>query len=105
MVLHSITGAEAFGVVQLEAMASGTPVISTSVPSGVPWVTRDGETGLVVPPGDVFALRRAMETLIADAPFRSGLGAAGVARVQSDFSLAQMADRFVTLCEEIASTP
>jgi glycosyltransferase involved in cell wall biosynthesis len=104
LVLPSITRAEAFGVVQLEAMASGTPVISTNVPSGVPWVNRDGETGLVVPPGDVFALGRAIEALLADAPLRCRLGAAGVARVRSDFTLAQMADRFVALCEEIAST-
>jgi len=104
LVLPSITRAEAFGVVQLEAMASGTPVISTNVPSGVPWVNRDGETGLVVPPGNVFALRRAIEMLIADAPLRCRLGAAGAARVRSEFTLDRMADRFVTLCEEIAST-
>jgi glycosyltransferase involved in cell wall biosynthesis len=103
LVLPSITRAEAFGVVQLEAMASGTPVISTNVPSGVPWVNRDGETGLVVPPGDVFALRRAIETLIADAPLRCRLGAAGAARVRSEFTLDRMADRFATLCQEIAS--
>jgi len=103
LVLPSITRAEAFGVVQLEAMASGTPVISTNLPSGVPWVNRHGETGLVVTPGDVSALRSAIETLLADAPLRSRLGAAGIERVRSDFTLDRMADRFVALCEEIAS--
>ena len=102
LVLPSLTRAEAFGVVQLEAMASGTPVISTNVESGVPWVNRHGETGLVVTPGDVFALRRALETLLADRPLRSRLGAGGIERVRANFTLDLMADRFVALCEEIA---
>lgn len=103
LVLPSITKAEAFGVVQLEAMATGTPVISTNLPSGVPWVNRNGETGLVVTPGDVPALRHAIEVLLADPPLRSRLGAAGIARVHTDFTLDRMADRFVSLCEEIAA--
>jgi glycosyltransferase involved in cell wall biosynthesis len=101
-VLPSVTSAEAFGVVQLEAMATGTPVVSTSVASGVPWVNRNEETGLVVPPGDVPALRHALERLLADSMLRSRLGAAGVARVRSEFTLAAMGDRLVALCEAVA---
>jgi rhamnosyl/mannosyltransferase len=102
LVLPSITPAEAFGVVQLEAMASGTPVVSTRVASGVPWVNRDEETGLVVPPGDAAALRRALERLLNDAPLRARLGAAGTARVRAEFTLEAMGDRLVALCGELA---
>jgi glycosyltransferase involved in cell wall biosynthesis len=104
LVLPSVTSAEAFGVVQLEAMAAGTPVISTSVRSGVPWVNRHGETGLVVPPGDAGALRTAFETLLSDASLRCRLGAAGAQRVRAEFTLSAMADRFVSLCTEVATT-
>jgi glycosyltransferase involved in cell wall biosynthesis len=103
LVLPSITAAEAFGFVQLEAMASGTPVVSTRVASGVPWVNRDNETGFVVPPGDVVALRHALERLLADPPLRARFGTAGVARVQSEFTMAAMADRLVALCHAVAA--
>ena len=102
LVLPSVTRAEAFGVVQLEAMASALPVISTNVRSGVSWVNQHGETGLVVPAGDVLALREALEALLADGALRSRLGAAGVERVRAHFTLEQMAERFISLCHDIS---
>jgi rhamnosyl/mannosyltransferase len=89
-VLPSVTRAEAFGYVQLEAMACGKPVINTRVPSGVPWVNRDGESGITVPPGDVSALRAAIAALADDDERRARLGAAARARVESEFSMATM---------------
>lgn len=102
LVLPSVTPAEAFGYVQLEAMASGVPVISTSVPTGVPWVNRHEITGLVVAPGDAVALRAAIARVVDDESLRHRLGAGGLARVRSEFGMVTMADRFVALCEAVA---
>ena len=99
LVLPSVTRAETFGFVQLEAMACATPVISTSVPTGVPWVN---QTGLVVPPGDAASLRNAIAALVADPALARKLGAAGQVRARTEFSLKQMGDRFVAACESIA---
>ena len=90
-VLPSVTRAEAFGVVQLEAMACGVPVVSTDLPSGVPWVNEDGKTGLVVPPGDADRLRTALDSLLRDGPRRAELGRYARRRVERDFTLGRMA--------------
>ncbi len=99
LVLPSVTRAETFGFVQLEAMAAGTAVVSTSLPTGVPWVN---ESGIVVPPGDVDALRGAIERLAGDPALAATIGAAGRARARAEFSLSEMRNRIVRVCEETA---
>jgi glycosyltransferase involved in cell wall biosynthesis len=98
-VLPSITRAEAFGFVQVEAMVCGKPVVSTRVPSGVPWVNRHEETGLTVPPGDAAALREALQRLLLDAPLRARLGAAARRRVLETFTVEQMGARAIEVYE------
>ena len=99
LVLPSVTRAEAFGYVQLEAMACGRPVISTALPTGVPWVN---QAGLVVPVNDVLALRDAIARLARDHALAQRVGQAGQARARADFSMSAMGDRLVAVCRALA---
>jgi glycosyltransferase involved in cell wall biosynthesis len=100
-VLPSVTRQEAFGVVQLEAMARGKPVISTDLGTGVAWVNQDGETGIVVPPRNASALHNAIQQLLGDAVRRDALGAAGARRARSLFSVDRMIDSTLGLYSSV----
>jgi len=85
-VLPSVTVAETFGLAQLEAMATGLPIINTNLPTGVPWVARDGLEGITVPPNQIEPLSRAISLLLADDELRTRLSAAAQQRARSTFS-------------------
>jgi glycosyltransferase involved in cell wall biosynthesis len=72
---------ETFGMAALEAMACGRPVVASSV-GGLPELVVDGETGLLVPPGDATALRDAIAELVDDPARREVMGRAGKARAE-----------------------
>ncbi|HEX3927600.1 MAG TPA: glycosyltransferase [Gemmatimonadales bacterium] len=101
LVLPSVSVEEMFGMVLLEAMASGRPVITTAVPSGVREVNQDGVTGLEVPIRDVGALADAMRTLANDPALRDRLGLAGRGRVRERFTVTAMADAHLELYRRI----
>jgi glycosyltransferase involved in cell wall biosynthesis len=82
---------EGFGVACLEAMAHGRPVVATSV-GGLRDLVVEGETGLVVPPGDTSALRAALTRLLADPELRRTLGTGGRRRAQERFSWSAVTD-------------
>jgi glycosyltransferase involved in cell wall biosynthesis len=102
-VLPSIAKSEAFAIVQLEAMACGLPVVNTAIAkSGVPFVSRDGESGLTVPHSDASAFAHALNTILKDRGLAKRFGDAGRARVKSDFSKEVMRERMLALYREIA---
>lgn len=91
---------EGLGLVFLEAMASGLPVLSTRV-SAVPEVVVEGETGVLVPPGEVQPLADAMVELAGDGAQRRALGLAGRARVRAVFGLERMVEETLSHYEDV----
>jgi glycosyltransferase involved in cell wall biosynthesis len=92
---------EGFGVVCAEAMAHSRPVVATAV-GGLVDLVVDGETGLLVPPGDVRALRSAIELLLDDPDLRARMGAAGRRRVSERFSWPAVTEATMHLYERVA---
>ena len=100
-VLPSIT-AEAFGIVILEAMASGLPVIATDV-GGIPEIIKESESGLLVPPGNELELRKAIQKLLLDDNLREWFGSNGRKAVEERYSWDKVAERIEKTYEEILS--
>jgi rhamnosyl/mannosyltransferase len=101
LVLPSVSTEEMFGLVLLEAMAAGRPVITTAVPSGVREVNEAGVTGLEVPIRDAAALAEAMRTLAANPALRDQMGAAGRRRVRDRFTLDRMTEAHLDLYAKV----
>jgi L-malate glycosyltransferase len=84
----------------LEAMALGKPVVSTRV-GGIPEVLIDGEAGLLAPVGAIDELSAGVERLLRDAAMRTRLGAAGAARVESEYHVKRRVEAIEGLYHEI----
>jgi glycosyltransferase involved in cell wall biosynthesis len=90
---------EGFGIVLLEAMLSGLPVVATRV-SAIPEIVVDGETGLLAPPGDAAAVAGALARLLDDVDLRRRLGASGRIRAHDEFSVQHMVDQTIRVYRE-----
>ena len=91
---------EAFGFTQVESMASGCPVINTSIPgSGVAWVSPDGVSGLTVPVDDAPALASASRRLLDEPGLRERLAEGGRLRANREFDAETMARRTLAVYE------
>ena len=104
-VLPSSARSEAFGMVQLEAMAAGKPVVCTELGTGTSFVNVDGETGFVVPACDAHALAAAIVRLMDDSELRARMGAAARARVRTEFTIEIMVARVMRVYEQVLAKP
>jgi glycosyltransferase involved in cell wall biosynthesis len=99
--LPSVANSEAFGLVQLEAMACGKPVINTALPTGVPKVSIHRETGITVKPKDNNALAMALNELLNNDQLRRLYGRNSKIRVEKEFSKDLMLERIFKLYQEV----
>jgi ABC-type polysaccharide/polyol phosphate export permease/glycosyltransferase involved in cell wall biosynthesis len=100
-VMPSVTSAETFGLVQLEAMAAGRPIVNTALDTGVPHVARDGIEAITVPPGDAQKLGDAINTLIADPERRQRMGLAARQRAITRYSTTAFKEGVETVYRQV----
>jgi rhamnosyl/mannosyltransferase len=101
VVFPSHLRSEAFGVTLVEGAMFGKPLISSEIGTGTSYINVDGETGLVVRPGDPEALRSAMLRLAGDEQLRRKMGAAARRRFEEQFTAHKMGVRYVAAYREI----
>lgn len=92
---------EGLGVSLLQAASAGVPIVASRA-GGIPEAVRDGENGLLVPPGDARALAAAIGALLADPARRRALGAGGQALMAREFSIDAMVEGNLAVYREVA---
>ncbi len=100
-VLPSIFKSEAFGIVLIEAMACGIPIISTELKTGTSWVNKGGETGFVVPPRDSKALKEAIEKILQDKELAEKMSHTAEKRAREKFDLKVMLSQIALIYQSL----
>ena len=100
-VLSSDQKTEAFGIVQIEAMSCGKPVVATEIPqSGVSWVNREGVSGLNVPPGNSLAMAEAIRSICRNPDDYLQFAAGAMERYEELFTSRRMIDKVIQVYEQ-----
>lgn len=102
-VFPSVANSEAFGLVQLETMAFGKPVINTSLSTGVPWVSIGGKTGLTVDPNDAKALADAILWMKEHPAEREEMGIQARRRVKKEFNQEKLLRKMIWLYRKLCA--
>ncbi|HQF41829.1 MAG TPA: glycosyltransferase [Ignavibacteriaceae bacterium] len=100
-ILPSVNQTEAYGIVQIEAMACGKPLVCTELGTGTSYLNENNITGLVVPPSDSGALADAINKIIKDDNLRLRFGKEGKEKAFSDFTSEKMIKRTYQLYEKL----
>lgn len=100
----SVSGAEAFGLVALEAQACGVPVVASDLP-GVRTVVERGRTGLLVPPRDVAALADALRRILRDPAERLRMGRGARMRVEERYTPDRHVGRLLEIYQDVCASP
>ncbi len=103
--MPSVEKSEAFGLVQLEAMACTKPIVGCELNNGASYVNRHGETGLLVPPRDSAGLARALNELLADEGLRIRLGANGRNWATGEFNMERMTNGTLSVYRKVIARP
>jgi len=101
LVLPSVTAVEMFGLVQLEAMSFGKPVVTSDLKTGVTYANLDGETGLTFPAGNSAKLAEALNRLLSDDLLRERMGRYAGERVKREFRSSVVGEKFVRLITDL----
>ena len=100
--MSSVQKTEAFGIVQIEAMSCGKPVVATRIPqSGVSWVNKEGMSGLNVEPGKAQELAKAIEKITENAETYQRFSEGAKRRYQDTFTKERMIEKCLTIYLEL----
>ena len=101
LIFPSIMPSEAFGLVQIEAMSHGKPIINTQLKSGVPWVARHMKEAITVEPNNIIELKRAIELLMTDHTLFSKLSEGARTRYEECFSSEQFLESTINCYDSV----